>query len=78
MCTIFVQQTRTIKAMNKPTKNKAKYNTTIVERLKEKYGVSKRFITMSISGDRKSETSDAILKDYKTMIREVNNVLKQL
>jgi len=64
--------------MDKPTKKRANYNTTVVDRLKEKYGVSKRFITMSLSGDRESETSEAIKKDYKTMLKEVNNVLKQL
>ena len=75
---IFVPTIRTIKAMDKPTKKRANYNTTVVDRLKEKYGVSKRFITMSLSGDRESETSEAIKKDYKTMLKEVNNVLKAL
>lgn len=64
--------------MDKPTKKRAIYNTTVVNRLIEKYGVSKRFITMSLSGDRESETSEAIKKDYKTMLKEVNNVLKAL
>lgn len=64
--------------MSKPTKKRAIYNATVVNRLIEKYGVSKRYITMSLSGDRKSETSDAIVRDYKAMLKEVNNVLKQL
>lgn len=64
--------------MDKPTKKRAIYNATVVNRLIEKYGVSKRFITMSLSGDRESETSEAIKKDYKTMLKEVNNVLKAL
>ncbi len=75
---IFVPIIRTIKAMDKPTKKRANYNATVVDRLIEKYGVSKRFITMSLSGDRESETSDSIKKDYKTMLKEVNNVLKAL
>lgn len=64
--------------MDKPTKKRAIYNATVVNRLIEKYGVSKRFITMSLSGDRESETSEAIKKDYRTMLKEVNNVLKAL
>lgn len=64
--------------MNKPTKKRAIYNATVVNRLVEKYGVSKRYITMSLSGDRQSETSEAIAKDYKAMLREINNLLKQL
>lgn len=67
-----------MKAMNKPTKKRAIYNTTVVNRLIEKYGVSKRYITMSLSGDRQSETLEAISKDYKAMLKEVNNILKQL
>lgn len=58
-----------MKAMNKPTKKRAIYNTTVVNRLIEKYGVSKRYITMSLSGDRQSETLEAISKDYKAMLK---------
>lgn len=47
----------------------------IIDKLKRKYGVSKRFITMSINGDRTSETSDAILKDYKSLKKKVANAL---
>jgi hypothetical protein len=68
----------TKKTMDKPTKNKNNYNAEIIERLKTKYGVSKRFITMSLSGDRTSETSTAIKKDYKTMLTELKALLKTL
>lgn len=64
--------------MDKPTKNKNNYNAEIIGRLKTKYGVSKRFITMSLSGDRTSETSDAIKKDYKIMEIEINKTLNKL
>lgn len=64
--------------MDKPTKNKNNYNAEIIGRLKTKYGVSKRFITMSLSGDRTSETSTAIKKDYSKMLTELQALLKTL
>lgn len=64
--------------MDKPTKKNNKYNQVVIERLKSKYGVSKRYITMSLSGDRTSETSSTIKKDYKVMLKEVNTLLKKL
>lgn len=68
----------TKKTMDKPTKNKNNYNAEIIGRLKTKYGVSKRFITMSLSGDRTSETSTAIKKDYSKMLTELQALLKTL
>lgn len=64
--------------MDKPTKKNNKYNQVVIERLKAKYGVSKRYITMSLSGDRTSETSTKIKNDYKTILKEVNAFLKTL
>ncbi len=64
--------------MNKRTKTKPEYNGQIVERLISKYGVTKRFISMSLSGDRKSETSDTIASDYKKMEKAVNDLLATL
>jgi hypothetical protein len=64
--------------MNKPTKKKNKYNAEILKRLLEKYGVSKRYITMSLSGDRESETSDKIKTDYKLMEKEISKTLNRL
>ena len=51
--------------------SKKVYHDTVIDRLKEKYGVSRRFITMSVKGDRTSETSDTIKADYKVMLAEV-------
>ena len=64
--------------MDKPTKKINNYNSEVIERLKTKYGVSKRYITMSLSGDRTSETSTQIKKDYRVMLKEVKNLLKTL
>ncbi|WP_430615362.1 hypothetical protein [Flavobacterium sp. JP2137] len=64
--------------MDKPTKKTTRYNAEVINRLREKYGVSTRFITMSITGDRTSETSDRIKADYKKMVLIVENTLNQL
>ncbi len=61
-------------------KTKNTYNAEILKKLKSKYGVSKRFITMSLKGDRVSETSEAIVKDYavieKAMTEAINSASK--
>lgn len=65
-------------AMDKETKKKNIYNTEILNRIKEKYGLSKRFITMSLSGDRKSEMTETVRKDYKKMETAIAALLKTL
>lgn len=52
-------------------------NLAVIERLRVKYGVSKRYITMSIAGERKSETSEAIKKDYHQLVKKVTETLYQ-
>ncbi|MEZ0130529.1 hypothetical protein AB9T88_12520 [Flavobacterium sp. LBUM151] len=64
--------------MDKETKKKHTYNKEILNRIKEKYGISKRFITMSLTGDRKSEMTDNIRKDYKKMEIAILELLKTL
>jgi hypothetical protein len=64
--------------MDKETKKKNTYNKEILNRIKEKYGISKRFITMSLSGDRNSEMTDRIRKDYRKMEIAVFELLKTL
>jgi hypothetical protein len=69
---------RTKTTMDKSMKKKNNYNVEILIRLTEKYGVSKRFVTMSLNGDRTSETSDTIKKDYKVMSSAIASTLKEL
>lgn len=61
--------------MSKSTQ-KNKYNPHVVDRLREKYGVSKRFITMSLKGTRESEVSDSINIDYPVMDKAVTEAIK--
>lgn len=64
--------------MDKETKKKNNYNTEILTRIKEKYGLSLRFMRMSLSGDRNSEMSDVVRKDYERMHKAVTELLKTL
>ncbi len=60
------------------TKPYAIYNKSIIKRLKEKHGFTSTFIYASLRGDRTSESSNKICKDYKLMEIEVNKTLKKL
>lgn len=64
--------------MSETTKNKKIYNTEILTRLVKKYGLSKRYITMSLSGDRVSETSDKIKSDYEKAHNAIVKVLESI
>ena len=67
---------RTKQPIRKSMEKTKRYNTEILNRLKKKYGVSKRFITMSLNGDRKSETSISIVSDYGQLEKKVEDALK--
>ena len=63
--------------MNKD-KQKKKYNkymTVVINRLKDKYGLSTQFIHQSLRGDRVSETSEKIVAEYKLLTAEVEKAL---
>ncbi|MDN3673112.1 hypothetical protein QWY99_08635 [Flavobacterium branchiarum] len=64
--------------MDKRTKKRATYNGDIIDRLIKKFGVSKRYVQMSLSGDRESETSETIKKTYDMMRKEVIKFLDTL
>lgn len=64
--------------MNKLTEKRKIYNKQVVERLMEMYGVSRRFVTMSLRGDRVSETSESIKKEYTKLAAEVNEATKKV
>lgn len=63
---------------NKQKKEYASYNPAIIKKLKEKYGLSTQFIGASLRGDRTSDTSTEICKDYKIMESEINKSLENL
>ena len=66
------------KDKQKPRPKYEKYNPSIIKRIKEKHGFTSRFIYASLRGERQSESSTEIVKDYKKMESEINKTLKQL
>lgn len=59
------------------TKKRINFNEDIVHALVVKYGVTAHFVRMSIRGDRKSLTSDCIVKDYKKMTVAAKQAVEQ-
>ncbi|MEY3500879.1 MAG: hypothetical protein RL308_2548 [Bacteroidota bacterium] len=54
-----------------------KYISVVINRLKDKYGLSTQFIHQSLRGDRVSETSEKIVAEYKILAAEVEKVLNK-
>ena len=63
--------------MNKDNEKRKynKYIPIVINRLKDKYGLSTQFIHQSLRGDRVSETSEKIVADYKILVKEVEKAL---
>ncbi len=73
----FVSYFETKRSMNKDNE-KIKYNKYIpivVNRLKDKYGVSIQFIHLSLRGDRTSETAEKIVAEYKLLASEITKII---
>lgn len=55
-----------------------KFNPIAIDRLTDKYGVSKRYIRGSLNGERQSEMSQNILRDYSTLITEIHKATQKI
>ena len=53
---------------------KYKYNQRIISELCRKYNVEADTVRKSLRGDRQSETSENIKKDYHKVLKTLNNV----
>lgn len=53
-----------------------KYNLNAIAGLAVKYGFSKRYVRECVSGRRKCITSDTITKDYKEMVKKIEEAVK--
>lgn len=52
-----------------------RYNTVVVAELSERYEFTKMFIRQCLSGNRNSLTADRIRKEYKELVKKVENAL---
>lgn len=69
--------------MDKPTNKKMKFNdedlhSLVIGIVKIKYGVSKRYVNMSIAGHRVSDTAEAIVNDYKKLRNAISTFIDAL
>lgn len=67
----------TEKAMDKPTKKRNTYNTEVVSVLSKEFGVSTRFVRMSINKEKDSLTADTIRKKYFEMVNPTKQAIEQ-
>lgn len=51
------------------------YNYTAVSALSKRYGLTKMYIRQCLRGDRNNLTADTIRKDYKALVKEVNELI---
>lgn len=61
------------------SKSMKKYNAKsalVIKHLSEKHQVTEQFVRMSIRGDRESETATEIQKDYKRLVKAIDNIIK--
>ncbi len=63
--------------MSENTQKRRNYNTQVVKRLAEKYGLTERFIRLSLREERTSETAMTLKKEYKKLVKKVEETLKQ-
>lgn len=63
--------------MSKSTKNPRKFNPIVVEKLTEKFGLSKYYIRQCLNKQRNNETADTICKEYRRYEIQIHNVLNQ-
>lgn len=60
--------------MNKSTNKREKYNQTILKELATSYGVGVDNVRKALRGDRHSEKSEKIRKDYKKACKALEQV----
>ncbi|HIB37603.1 MAG TPA: hypothetical protein EYO36_08595 [Mesonia sp.] len=63
--------------MNKSNQKRKSYNTSVLNKVAEKYGVTATYVRASIRGDKKGVMPDLLKKDYKSMCKAVDDVLEQ-
>lgn len=58
-------------------KKERKYNTVVIDRLKERYGFTRNYIQMSIRGDRVGTIPTKIKEEYHQLDRASRAALKK-
>lgn len=66
------------KDKQKTTLKRNRYNSDVINRLREKYGLSKTYITGSLSGIFKGDVPDTLKKEYPIMLKQLEQAIKKL
>lgn len=65
-------------SVKKPKQKKQEsWNPLVLDKVHQKFGLTKYYIRQCLRGDRNNETSDAIQKEYKRLCKEVDEVLNK-
>ncbi|WP_259840531.1 hypothetical protein [Chryseobacterium herbae] len=62
--------------MDKSNQIRKKCNTGILKKIADKYSVSTRYVRYCLTGERKGETPDKIVADYKATESALNKILE--
>lgn len=62
---------------NKQKKQRHDYNILVIKHLMSKYDFSRRYIVMSISGERVGKMSIKIQEEYKVLAREIKETIQK-
>ena len=71
-----VMQNVTAKTDRKGIQKNQKYNSTVIDHLSEKFGLSKGYIRQCLNGTRKGLTADTLKKEYNQGVKAIKNALK--
>jgi hypothetical protein len=63
--------------MNKDTRKNQKFNSLVINKLIVKFDLTGFYIRQCLKGERNSLTSDKIRKEYKKLVKKVENALNQ-
>ncbi len=63
--------------MRKGIKKRVRYNSMVIDRIMEKYGLSRSYVTGSLSDVYVGDVPDTLKKEYKTILKEVEKFIKQ-
>lgn len=63
--------------MRKGTKKRIRYNSMVVTRIMKKYGLSRSYVTGSLSDVYTGDIPDTLKKEYKTILKEVEKFIEQ-
>lgn len=63
--------------MDKNKQKRERYHPLAVNKVAEMYGYSARYVRQILKGDRKGLMADKVLKDYKQLVKEIDQATEK-